>query len=121
MPDLCTLACRYGLSGVYNSANAAFPEVFGTSLSARCPAPGSHFPPLFQSCIGLQSGLYEPLLAESERDSIGQLLRLLEGDRDGVDFFSGEALHALSILSSSDSIVSILHTIVQVLCDGMSF
>ncbi|TPX49807.1 methylthioribulose 1-phosphate dehydratase [Synchytrium endobioticum] len=51
-----------------------------------------------------QSGLYEPLLAESERSSIAQLLRLLEGDREGVDFFGGEAIKALGILASSDSI-----------------
>ncbi|KAK9414404.1 hypothetical protein SUNI508_11246 [Seiridium unicorne] len=58
-----------------------------------------------QSCCGGKSrdGLYEPLLQESEREAVSDLLQYLE-HRGETDFFSGEPLRALSTLVFSDNI-----------------
>ncbi|KAJ8106857.1 hypothetical protein ONZ43_g6918 [Nemania bipapillata] len=60
-----------------------------------------------QSCCGGKSrdGLYEPVLADSEREAVADLLQYLENvSRGETDFFSGEPLRALSILVFSDNI-----------------
>ncbi|KAJ8125298.1 hypothetical protein O1611_g8341 [Lasiodiplodia mahajangana] len=58
-----------------------------------------------QSCCGGKSrdGLYEPVLADSEREAVADLLQYLE-NRGETDFFSGEPLRALSTLVFSDNI-----------------
>lgn len=48
-------------------------------------------------------GLYEPVLADSEREAVSDLLQYLE-NRSEVDFFSGEPLRALSTLVYSDNV-----------------
>ncbi|KAK1760709.1 armadillo-type protein [Echria macrotheca] len=57
------------------------------------------------SCCGGKSsdGLYENVLAESEREAVADLLQYLE-NRTDTDFFSGEPLRALSTLVYSDNI-----------------
>ncbi|PGH27675.1 vacuolar protein 8 [Polytolypa hystricis UAMH7299] len=57
------------------------------------------------SCIrGPQrDGLYEPILADSEREAVADLLQYLE-NRAETDFFSGEPLRALSTLVYSDNV-----------------
>lgn len=57
------------------------------------------------SCCGGKSrdGLYEPVLAESEREAVADLLQFLE-NRGETDFFSGEPLRALSTLVFSDNV-----------------
>lgn len=57
------------------------------------------------SCCGGKSrdGLYEPVLAESEREAVADLLQYLE-NRGETDFFSGEPLRALSTLVFSDNV-----------------
>ncbi|KAF6824495.1 vacuolar protein 8 [Colletotrichum musicola] len=58
-----------------------------------------------QSCCGGRSrdGLYEPVLADSEREAVADLLQYLE-NRGETDFFSGEPLRALSTLVFSENI-----------------
>ncbi|RCI11612.1 hypothetical protein L249_7753 [Ophiocordyceps polyrhachis-furcata BCC 54312] len=58
-----------------------------------------------QSCCSGQSrdGLYEPVLADSEREAVADLLQYLE-NRGETDFFSGEPLRALSTLVFSENI-----------------
>ncbi|RWA10596.1 hypothetical protein EKO27_g4498 [Xylaria grammica] len=58
-----------------------------------------------QSCCGGKSrdGLYEPVLADSEREAVADLLQYLE-NRGETDFFSGEPLRALSTLVFSENI-----------------
>ncbi|RSM05624.1 Vacuolar protein 8 [Fusarium oligoseptatum] len=57
------------------------------------------------SCCGGRSrdGLYEPVLADSEREAVADLLQYLE-NRGETDFFSGEPLRALSTLVFSENI-----------------
>ncbi|KAI1262107.1 vacuolar protein 8 [Xylariaceae sp. FL1019] len=57
------------------------------------------------SCCGGKSrdGIYEPVLADSEREAVADLLQYLE-NRGETDFFSGEPLRALSTLVFSDNI-----------------
>ncbi|KAH8599820.1 putative vacuolar protein 8 [Bisporella sp. PMI_857] len=57
------------------------------------------------SCCSGRSrdGLYEPVLAESEREAVADLLQYLE-NRGETDFFSGEPLRALSTLVFSDNV-----------------
>ncbi|KAI5810982.1 armadillo-type protein [Peziza echinospora] len=50
-----------------------------------------------------QGGLYEPVLADSEREAVSDLLQYLE-NRSDVDFFSGEPLRALSTLVYSENV-----------------
>ncbi|KAI0124286.1 vacuolar protein 8 [Xylariales sp. AK1849] len=50
-----------------------------------------------------RDGLYEPLLQDSEREAVADLLQYLE-NRGETDFFSGEPLRALSTLVFSDNI-----------------
>ncbi|RFU30065.1 hypothetical protein B7463_g6248, partial [Scytalidium lignicola] len=50
-----------------------------------------------------RDGLYEPVLAESEREAVADLLQFLE-NRGETDFFSGEPLRALSTLVFSDNV-----------------
>lgn len=50
-----------------------------------------------------QGGLYEPVLADSEREAVSDLLQYLE-NRSEVDFFQGEPLRALSTLVYSDNV-----------------
>ncbi|RPA95241.1 ARM repeat-containing protein [Choiromyces venosus 120613-1] len=50
-----------------------------------------------------RDGLYEPLLQESEREAVSDLLQYLE-NRSEVDFFTGEPLRALSTLVYSDNV-----------------
>ncbi|KAI9841148.1 MAG: Vacuolar protein 8 [Thelocarpon superellum] len=50
-----------------------------------------------------RDGLYEPELAEDEREAVRDLLQFLE-NRNDTDFFSGEPLRALSTLVYSDNI-----------------
>ncbi|POS86744.1 ARM repeat-containing protein [Erysiphe pulchra] len=50
-----------------------------------------------------RDGLYEPVLAESEREAVSDLLQFLE-NRGETDFFSGEPLRALSTLVFSDNV-----------------
>ncbi|CAK7216429.1 Vacuolar protein 8 [Sporothrix bragantina] len=56
-------------------------------------------------CCGGKSrdGLYEPVLADSEREAVADLLQYLE-NRNETDFFSGEPLRALTTLVYSDNI-----------------
>lgn len=49
------------------------------------------------------SGLYEPILQDSEREAVSDLLQYLE-NRSEVDFFSGDPLRALSTLVYSDNV-----------------
>ncbi|KXH40296.1 hypothetical protein CNYM01_07789 [Colletotrichum nymphaeae SA-01] len=58
-----------------------------------------------QSCCGgrARDGLYEPVLADSEREAVADLLQYLE-NRGETDFFSGEPLRALSTLVFSENI-----------------
>ncbi|EWY87348.1 vacuolar protein 8 [Fusarium oxysporum f. sp. radicis-lycopersici 26381] len=57
------------------------------------------------SCCGgrARDGLYEPVLADSEREAVADLLQYLE-NRGETDFFSGEPLRALSTLVFSENI-----------------
>ncbi|EEU41221.1 uncharacterized protein NECHADRAFT_95282 [Fusarium vanettenii 77-13-4] len=56
------------------------------------------------SCLGRsRDGLYEPVLADSEREAVADLLQYLE-NRGETDFFSGEPLRALSTLVFSENI-----------------
>ncbi|KAL1871042.1 hypothetical protein VTK73DRAFT_2277 [Phialemonium thermophilum] len=57
------------------------------------------------SCCGgkARDGLYESVLADSEREAVADLLQYLE-NRSETDFFSGEPLRALSTLVYSDNI-----------------
>ncbi|KAK1504993.1 hypothetical protein CPAR01_08353 [Colletotrichum paranaense] len=50
-----------------------------------------------------RDGLYEPVLADSEREAVADLLQYLE-NRGETDFFSGEPLRALSTLVFSENI-----------------
>ncbi|KHJ32407.1 putative vacuolar protein 8 [Erysiphe necator] len=50
-----------------------------------------------------RDGLYEPVLAESEREAVSDLLQFLE-NRGETDFFSGDPLRALSTLVFSDNV-----------------
>jgi vacuolar protein 8 len=50
-----------------------------------------------------RDGLYEPVLADSEREAVADLLQYLE-NRGETDFFTGEPLRALSTLVYSDNI-----------------
>ncbi|CAK7240600.1 MAG: Vacuolar protein 8 [Sporothrix thermara] len=56
-------------------------------------------------CCGGKSrdGLYEPVLADNEREAVADLLQYLE-NRNETDFFSGEPLRALTTLVYSDNI-----------------
>ncbi|KAF2257492.1 ARM repeat-containing protein [Lojkania enalia] len=60
---------------------------------------------LFASCCGGRSkdSIYDPVLADSEREAVADLLGFLE-NRAETDFFSGEPLRALSTLVYSDNI-----------------
>ncbi|CAO2655193.1 Nn.00g102570.m01.CDS01 [Neocucurbitaria sp. VM-36] len=61
---------------------------------------------LFASCCGLgrsRDSIYDPVLADSEREAVADLLGFLE-NRAETDFFSGEPLRALSTLVYSDNI-----------------
>ncbi|OAL31846.1 vacuolar protein 8 [Fonsecaea multimorphosa] len=65
----------------------------GNVLSACC-----------KSCQGgNKDNLYEPALADSEREAVADLLQYLE-NRGETDFFSGEPLRALSTLVYSDNV-----------------
>ncbi|KAH7262969.1 armadillo-type protein [Fusarium tricinctum] len=57
------------------------------------------------TCCGgrARDGLYEPVLADSEREAVADLLQYLE-NRGETDFFSGEPLRALSTLVFSENI-----------------
>ncbi|EXJ78847.1 vacuolar protein 8 [Capronia coronata CBS 617.96] len=50
-----------------------------------------------------KDNLYEPALADSEREAVADLLQYLE-NRGDTDFFSGEPLRALSTLVYSDNV-----------------
>ncbi|WEW61101.1 Vacuolar protein 8 [Emydomyces testavorans] len=50
-----------------------------------------------------RDGLYEPILADNEREAVADLLQYLE-NRNETDFFSGEPLQALSTLVYSDNV-----------------
>ncbi|KAI9827805.1 MAG: Vacuolar protein 8 [Thelocarpon impressellum] len=50
-----------------------------------------------------REGLYEPELAENEREAVRDLLQFLE-NRNETDFFSGEPIRALSTLVYSDNV-----------------
>ncbi|KGQ04001.1 Vacuolar protein 8 [Beauveria bassiana D1-5] len=50
-----------------------------------------------------RDSLYEPVLADSEREAVADLLQFLE-NRGETDFFSGEPLRALSTLVFSENI-----------------
>ncbi|KAI9790727.1 MAG: Vacuolar protein 8 [Peltula sp. TS41687] len=50
-----------------------------------------------------RDGLYEPVLADSEREAVADLLQYLENRAD-TDFFSGEPLRDLSTLVYSDNV-----------------
>ncbi|KAK2780777.1 Vacuolar protein 8 [Emmonsiellopsis sp. PD_33] len=50
-----------------------------------------------------RDGLYEPILADNEREAVADLLQYLE-NRAETDFFSGEPLSALSTLVYSDNV-----------------
>ncbi|KAK2616654.1 Vacuolar protein 8 [Conoideocrella luteorostrata] len=50
-----------------------------------------------------REGLYEPVLADSEREAVADLLQYLE-NRGETDFFTGEPLRALSTLVFSENI-----------------
>lgn len=50
-----------------------------------------------------RDGLYEPVLQDSEREAVSDLLGYLE-NRSEVDFFTGEPLRALSTLVYSDNV-----------------
>jgi vacuolar protein 8 len=56
-------------------------------------------------CCGGRSrdSIYDPVLADSEREAVADLLGFLE-NRAETDFFSGEPLRALSTLVYSDNI-----------------
>ncbi|EAT82338.2 hypothetical protein SNOG_10003 [Parastagonospora nodorum SN15] len=60
---------------------------------------------IFGSCCGGRSrdSIYDPVLADSEREAVADLLGFLE-NRAETDFFSGEPLRALSTLVYSDNI-----------------
>ncbi|KAF2873758.1 armadillo-type protein [Massariosphaeria phaeospora] len=60
---------------------------------------------LFGHCCGARSrdSVYDPVLADSEREAVADLLGFLE-NRAETDFFSGEPLRALSTLVYSDNI-----------------
>lgn len=57
------------------------------------------------TCCGgkTRDSLYEPVLQDSEREAVADLLQYLE-NRGETDFFSGEPLRALSTLVFSDNI-----------------
>ncbi|EER25129.1 Vacuolar protein 8, putative [Coccidioides posadasii C735 delta SOWgp] len=57
------------------------------------------------SCLTGRSrdGLYEPILADNEREAVADLLQYLE-NRTETDFFDGEPLQALSTLVYSDNV-----------------
>ncbi|KAG2206725.1 hypothetical protein INT47_003667 [Mucor saturninus] len=50
-----------------------------------------------------QTGLYEPLLQENEREAITELLQYLE-NRNTTNFFQGQPLRALATLALSDNV-----------------
>lgn len=50
-----------------------------------------------------KNGLYEPLLQESEREAITELLQYLE-NRNNTNFFEGRPLQALATLAYSDNV-----------------
>ncbi|KAI1935229.1 Vacuolar protein 8 [Ophidiomyces ophidiicola] len=50
-----------------------------------------------------RDGLYEPILADNEREAVADLLQYLE-NRTETDFFCGEPLQALSTLVYSDNV-----------------
>nr|KMM71976.1 armadillo/beta-catenin-like repeat-containing protein [Coccidioides posadasii RMSCC 3488] len=50
-----------------------------------------------------RDGLYEPILADNEREAVADLLQYLE-NRTETDFFDGEPLQALSTLVYSDNV-----------------
>ena len=54
-------------------------------------------------CSRSKDGLYEPALADSEREAVADLLQYLE-NRAETDFFSGEPLRALSTLVYSENV-----------------
>ena len=54
-------------------------------------------------CRRSKDGLYEPALADSEREAVADLLQFLE-NRTETDFFSGEPLRALSTLVYSENV-----------------
>ncbi|KAF8323045.1 ARM repeat-containing protein [Clavulina sp. PMI_390] len=57
-----------------------------------------------QSCLGSRrSNPYEPLLLENEREAVADLLQFLE-NRTTTNFFDGQPLQALTILSFSDNV-----------------
>ncbi|EFE30011.1 uncharacterized protein ARB_03352 [Trichophyton benhamiae CBS 112371] len=57
------------------------------------------------SCLTGRSrdSLYEPIIADSEREAVADLLQYLE-NRNETDFFTGEPLRALSTLVYSDNV-----------------
>ncbi|KAI9780089.1 MAG: Vacuolar protein 8 [Candelina submexicana] len=59
----------------------------------------------FNACFKGRSkdALYEPVLADSEREAVADLLQYLE-NRAETDFFTGEPLRALSTLVYSDNV-----------------
>ncbi|KAF2453661.1 vacuolar protein 8 [Lineolata rhizophorae] len=54
-------------------------------------------------CGDSKDSLYDPVLADTEREAVGDLLGYLE-NRNETDFFAGEPLRALSTLVYSDNI-----------------
>ncbi|KAI3638025.1 hypothetical protein MIR68_003636 [Amoeboaphelidium protococcarum] len=65
----------------------------GNILSCQCCS----------SCRQDNHGLYEPLLQESEREAVSDLLQFLENRGDTV-YFEGDALRALNTLSYSQNV-----------------
>lgn len=55
------------------------------------------------SCGRSRHAQYEPLLLDTERDAVADLLQYLE-NRSETNFFQGEPLKALSTLSFSDNV-----------------
>ncbi|KXS12102.1 ARM repeat-containing protein [Gonapodya prolifera JEL478] len=51
-----------------------------------------------------RQGLYEPLLAENEREAVADLLHYLESQPAGPSFFQGDQLRAVSTLAYSDNV-----------------
>ncbi|KAI9661428.1 MAG: Vacuolar protein 8 [Trizodia sp. TS-e1964] len=60
---------------------------------------------VWSACCRARSGedLYEPVLADREREAVADLLQYL-ADRAETDFFTGKPLEALSILVYSDNV-----------------
>ncbi|KAK9773768.1 hypothetical protein SCAR479_09409 [Seiridium cardinale] len=75
-------------------------EVWETDSHDGIVMPGTR---AYQHIGKSRDGLYEPLLQESEREAVSDLLQYLE-HRGETDFFSGEPLRALSTLVFSDNI-----------------